>query len=160
MHMELAVFTLQLYLGLAECFTVELPNVVLLLVQLPFINVGNEVFLAYYTFVAISNDYLLFKIANGQFVFIHLGLESFYLLVLTIEFVLEHFALIVFDQFLALELKLGLYVHFGSWFALLAINVDVFVANQRSHLMLFVVDEQGKNRKDIYNSADFDSQVI
>ena len=63
--MELAVFTLQLYLRLAEGFAVELPNVVLLLVQLPFVYVGNEVLLANYTFLAVSNDYLLFKVAYG-----------------------------------------------------------------------------------------------
>ena len=65
MHMELAVFTLQLYLRLAVGFAVELPNVVLLLVQPPFIYVGNQVLLAYHTFLAVSNDYLLFKVSYG-----------------------------------------------------------------------------------------------
>ena len=50
-------------------------------------------------------------------------------MVLAIEFVLKHFALVVFHQFLSLEREFGLYVHFGGWFAVLAINVDVFVAD-------------------------------
>jgi hypothetical protein len=160
MHMELAVFTVQLQLGFAEGFTVELPNVVLLLVQVLCVDVGYQIFLANYAFWPITNHHLLHEIADCKFVFIHLGLKSFDLLVLTIEFVLEDFALIVVCQFLALELKFGLYVDFGSWFALLAVDVYVLVANERPYLLLFVEPKHEKDRKDINYNADFDGEVV
>lgn len=63
--MELAVITLQLYLGLAECFTVELPNVVLLLVEVLFIYIGHQIFLADDTFLRILIDHLAHEVTNG-----------------------------------------------------------------------------------------------
>lgn len=168
MHMELAVFALQLYLRLAERLAVELPNIVLLLVEVLSISVGNQIFLANYAFWTIVHlfmqHHLLLEIADGKFVFVHLSLESFDLLVLVIELVLEDFALVVVHQFFALELELGVHFLFqvglGSWFALLALNVDVLVVNERSYLMLFVEPKHKQNREDIYNNADFDCEVV